>query len=225
MTYIVGHRGAAGLEPENTLRGFQKALDIGVDYVECDVHLSRDGYPVVIHDAVLDRTTFGKGRVGDYTLEELKEFDAGKGESIPALEEVMDLVKGKAGLIIEIKQPQAKDAVVKRLKDKGLEEEVLLASFDARVLKGIPAEIGRALLSYRNPLLSFYLAGEISAAFLGLKYTLVNQKVIDKAKEEGIKLLAWTVNEEKDISKMIGLNVDAIASDYPDRVKTIGLGC
>ncbi|NOZ64745.1 MAG: glycerophosphodiester phosphodiesterase, partial [Caldiserica bacterium] len=213
MTYIVGHRGAAGLEPENTIKGFQKALEIGVDYVECDVHLSLDGYPVVIHDATLDRTTSGKGKVEDYTLDELKKLDTGKGEKIPVLEEVMELVRGKAGLIVEIKQPEARDVIVKKVKEGSLEGDVLLASFDARVLKDVPAEIGRALLSYRDPLLSFYIAREISAAFLGLKYTLINQKVVDKAKKEGIKLLAWTVNEEEDISKMIDLNVDAIASD------------
>ena len=86
MTFIVGHRGAKGIEPENTITSFKKALEIGVEYVECDVHLSADGYPVVIHDDTLDRTTSGKGKVREYTLRELKNFDAGKGERIPTLE-------------------------------------------------------------------------------------------------------------------------------------------
>ena len=219
MTFIVGHRGAKGIEPENTITSFKKALEIGVEYVECDVHLSADGYPVVIHDDTLDRTTSGKGKVREYTLRELKNFDAGKGERIPTLEEVLELVKGKARLIIEIKEPEAKEVVLKTIKKKDLKEEVLLASFDSHLLMDISSDFSKVLLSYRNPSLFFYVAKEISVSFLGLKYTLITSKVMDRAKKNNLKLLAWTVNERENIKKMLDLNVDAIASDYPDRVR------
>lgn len=92
---IMGHRGAAALEPENTLVSIARAMEIGVDAVEIDVHLSKDGEIVVIHDSTVDRTTNGTGPVRSYTLREMKAFDAGKGETIPTLQEVMDLVDNK----------------------------------------------------------------------------------------------------------------------------------
>ena len=93
---IIGHRGAMGYEPENTLRSFQKALDLGVDMIEFDVHLCKSGELVVFHDEKVNRTTNGQGYIAQKSLEKLKELDAGQGEKIPTLEEVLDLVKGKA---------------------------------------------------------------------------------------------------------------------------------
>ena len=100
---LTGHRGAAALEPENTLLSMQKAIDLGVDQIELDVHLTRDQHLVVIHDTTVDRTTDGQGAVADFTLEEIKRLDAGKGERIPTLQEVIDLVRGKVVLQIELK--------------------------------------------------------------------------------------------------------------------------
>ena len=94
MVKIMGHRGAPAEEPENTLRSFRRALDLGVAAVELDVQLTRDGRLAVIHDETLDRTTNGRGLVKDFTLAELQKLDAGQGEPIPALEEVLELVQG-----------------------------------------------------------------------------------------------------------------------------------
>ena len=107
MLNIMGHRGAKAYEPENTLRSVRKALDLGVQAVEIDIHLSRDGRLIVIHDATVDRTTNGKGRVSDLSWEELRRLDAGLGEPLPGLEEVVALVRGRAHLFIELKDPQA----------------------------------------------------------------------------------------------------------------------
>jgi len=95
---IIGHRGASALESENTLCGIQKALDLGVDQIEIDVHLTHDQYLVVIHDETVDRTTDGHGAVADFTLREIRQLDAGKGKCIPTLQEVIDWVSlGTAG--------------------------------------------------------------------------------------------------------------------------------
>ena len=96
MVKIMGHRGAPADEPENTLRSFDRALAVGVAAVELDVQLTKDGRLAVIHDETLDRTTNGKGRVKDFTLAELQRLDAGRGEPVPSLEEVFDLVQGQA---------------------------------------------------------------------------------------------------------------------------------
>ncbi len=109
---IVGHRGAAGYEPENTLLSFQKAIEIGVDWIELDVHRSSDGHLMVIHDDTVDRTTRGHGKVSEMTLAELKKLDAGKGQKIPTLQEAIDFMKGKVRVIIEIKQEGTEADVV-----------------------------------------------------------------------------------------------------------------
>ncbi len=111
MAKIMGHRGAPADEPENTLRSFARALAVGVAAVELDVQLTKDGRLAVIHDETLDRTTNGRGRVKDFTLAELKRLDAGRGEPVPSLEEVFDLVQGKAHLVVELKQPEAAGAL------------------------------------------------------------------------------------------------------------------
>ena len=92
MVYVVGHRGAAGVLPENTLAGFRYAIELGVDYVECDVHLSRDGQLVVMHDATVDRTTDATGAICDLDFNRIRALDAGEGEQIPTLDEVLALV-------------------------------------------------------------------------------------------------------------------------------------
>jgi glycerophosphoryl diester phosphodiesterase len=103
MVYVIGHRGAAGHAPENTLRSFHKAVELGADMVELDVHLCATGEPVVIHDDTVDRTTDRSGRVRDLSLDELKALDAGDGERVPTLVEVIDEMSGRAALNVELK--------------------------------------------------------------------------------------------------------------------------
>ena len=126
---LTGHRGAAKLEPENTLLSIQKAIDLGVDQIEVDVHLTRDQHLVVIHDTTVDRTTDGQGAIADFTLAEVKQLDAGKGERIPTLQEVIDLVRGKVILQIELKGPDTAEPVVQTVGQNSIESEVLLTSF------------------------------------------------------------------------------------------------
>ena len=126
---LTGHRGAAKLEPENTLLSIQTAIDLGVDQIEIDVHLTRDQHLVVIHDTTVDRTTDGQGAVADFTLAEVKQLDAGKGERIPTLQEVIDLVCGKVILQIELKGPDTAEPVIQAVEQNSMENEVLLTSF------------------------------------------------------------------------------------------------
>ncbi|MEO0143058.1 MAG: glycerophosphodiester phosphodiesterase family protein [candidate division WOR-3 bacterium] len=110
MIEIIGHRGARGIEPENTIRSFKKAIELKVDYIECDVHLTKDGHIVLIHDHTLDRTTNGTGYVNDYSFDAIRKLDAGKGEKIPTLQELIDLIKGKVKAHIELKDEKATES-------------------------------------------------------------------------------------------------------------------
>jgi len=124
----IGHRGACGYEPENTLRSFKKALALGVDMIELDIWLTKDNRIVVIHDITVNRTTNGKGRVDELTLEEIKKLDAGQGEAVPLLSEVMDLVKGRAQLNIEIKTKDVAERLIVELKQSNFPLADLLIS-------------------------------------------------------------------------------------------------
>ena len=129
MVKVIGHRGAAGLEPENTLRSIGKAIELGVDQVEIDVRLTKDRRLVVIHDPTVGRTTNGQGYVKDFTFEELRRLDAGKGERIPSLEEVLSLTKGKIVLQIELKEEGTARPVVRLIESMDAEGDAILSSF------------------------------------------------------------------------------------------------
>jgi len=128
MPYVVGHRGAAGVQPENTIGGFEYAIQLGCEYVETDVHLSADGHLVIIHDDTVDRTTNGSGRVGEMTLAQLRALDAGQGRQIPLLQEVLDVVRGRAILLCELKGPFTPDPVARAVMANRMQEQVIFTS-------------------------------------------------------------------------------------------------
>lgn len=109
MIHNIAHRGASAYEPENTLRAFERAIEMGATMLELDVHLSREGHPMVIHDTDLSRTTNGTGRVTDLSLTQIKRFDAGLGEQVPTLDEVIELARDRAKLYIELKGQSARN--------------------------------------------------------------------------------------------------------------------
>src|SRR5215212_6839941 len=126
---VVGHRGAAALEPENTLRAFRRGIELGCDYLECDVHLTRDGQLAVIHDETVDRTTDGHGPVSAFTFEELRQLDAGQGERIPSLEEVLETVRGHVRVLVELKGAGVEEAAVAVVIAMKMAEHVTFTSF------------------------------------------------------------------------------------------------
>ncbi|MGH7791719.1 MAG: glycerophosphodiester phosphodiesterase, partial [Thermodesulfobacteriota bacterium] len=133
--FKIAHRGASAYEPENTLRSFKRAMEMGAEMMELDVRFSRDGHLVIIHDKKVDRTTNGRGLVREMTLRELKNLDAGKGEKIPTLEEVFDLGKGTIRYVLELKDRGVEEEVINLVRDKGLIEDVFIASFHGDLIK------------------------------------------------------------------------------------------
>ncbi len=126
----IAHRGASAYEPENTLRAFKRAIELNADMVEVDVRLSKDGYLMVIHDETVDRTTNGSGYVNMMTLKELKSLDAGNGEKIPTLEEVIDLVKGRCQLLIDVKDPPPiEKKIVNLIECTGMESDTVIIAY------------------------------------------------------------------------------------------------
>jgi len=218
----IGHRGACGYGPENTLRSFQKAILLGADMVECDVHLSKDNHVVVIHDFKVNRTTNGRGKVSKMTLAELKLLDAGKSEKIPTLEELIDLVKGKCLLNVEIKGWKPAQKVAEIIQAKNFAKYTVISSSNYKALQILSSSPAQelALIVFRpirkNILLNKITKAGINAVHIDKR--LASKKIISFFHEHNIKVRVWTVNKPSQINKFKRLKVDGIISNYPDRI-------
>ncbi len=214
----IGHRGARAHAPENTLSSFKKALEIGVDAVELEVRKTKDNHLVVIHDADVKRTTNCEGLVSAFTLEEIKGFDAGSGEKIPTLEEVLDFLDKKVKVFVELKETGFEDQVLSIVKEKGLEKNVVITSFLEEALKKIRelnanVETGLIYATHKNPVRA---ALELKANYLLPLYRFTHTGNVEKAHENGLKVVVWTINKPEGVKEYAKKGVDGIASDKPD---------
>jgi len=218
---VFGHRGAPGYPRygENTISSFNKALRSGADGLEFDVRRCRDGRIVVIHDETIDRTTNGKGRVADLSYEELRRFDAGFGEPIPLLSDVLDVFGTKCLLNIEIKEREIVDGVRKLVLEKRLEKHVIVSDFEWRELATLTPEIPIALLSSKLENL-IPAARQMGATAIHPRRDLVTASLIAAARQAKLRVHIWTVNGLDEISRSRRLGVDGIFTDFPERCST-----
>ena len=236
----IAHRGASGdgHAPENTLAAFQKAIEMGVDGVECDVHCTKDDSVVIIHDNTLNRTTDIKGIVEEMTLDEVKKADAGSwfdprfaGERVPTLRELLELTKGRAITVIEIKSENIADKVVKEIKDSRAESEVVIISFHASALRDaqeIYPRIPRGLLiggrkAIKKPagiLDLIQQAAEAGASILDLSSKIITPSLVRESHLRGVGVWAWTVDDEVEMKTLAEMYVDGITSNYPEKLRS-----
>jgi glycerophosphoryl diester phosphodiesterase len=214
----VGHRGARAYEPENTLRSFQKALELGVDAVELDVRRTKDGQIVVMHDADVKRTTNGEGLVSDLTLAEIQKLNMDKNEHAPSLKEALQFLNGKAKVFIELKEENVEQQVLDVIDQVGTEKSVVLVSFLENALKTVKelnskVETGLIYAKYKNPLKA---ALDVNAQWLLALYRFMHTANVEKAHANGLKVLVWTINTAEEAAEMAKKGVDAVASDKPD---------
>ena len=218
---IFGHRGAPGYprEAENTIGSFKKALQYGAHGVEFDVRRCADGRIVVIHDETIDRTTNGKGCVADLTYEQLRQFDAGFGERIPLLTDVLDTFGGRFLLNIELKDAGIADDVKRLVLEHSLQHHVIVSCFEWPELAALPPEIPIALLSSK-PRNLVSAAREFRATAIHPRKDIVSTSLIEAAREANLQVNVWTVNDPEQASLFRTLGVDAIFSDFPERCLT-----
>ena len=226
MVYVVGHRGAAALVPENTVKGFEFAITLGVDYVECDVHLSRDRKLVVMHDTTVDRTTNGRGAIRDLTAARIRSLDAGQGERVPTLDEVLETVRNEAHLLIELKGIGVERATVEAVAAHGMVDDVTFSSFALERLAVVRA-LGkqyrvRAILPDPTEL-DLARAAEMKAVGVDVRYTNVCFRVVEAVHALGMDVLAWNPDSWREQQAMIALGVDGVSSNRPD-ILLEGLG-
>jgi glycerophosphoryl diester phosphodiesterase len=222
----IGHRGAKGYEPENTLVSFEKAIAIGADGIELDVHLSMDEHLIVIHDETIDRTTNGKGFVNKMTLRELKSFTINEKNTIPTLEEVLDLVNQRCFVNIELKNQDTAEKVVELIEnyisDKNWNHShFLVSSFDWNALQQVRflnENIRIGVLTETNLDLAISFARFMKAEVLHPDFQLLTNEYNSKIQEKGILVFPWTVNEKEDIQRIKSFQVDGIITDFLDRI-------
>jgi len=218
---IFGHRGAPGYprRGENTIASFEKALQCGATGLEFDVRRCGDGRLVVIHDDTIDRTTNGRGRVENLSYEELRRFDAGNGEKVPLLTDVLDQFGGQCLLNLEMKDAGIASAVKNVILERRLERQVIVSSFDWQQLRQLTPEIPIALLSSKLQDL-FPAARKLGASAIHPRRDLVNGSLIASAREAGLRIHAWTVNDRDEIRRFRDLEIDGIFTDFPERCST-----
>lgn len=210
-----------GVEPENTLRSFVRADREGMDVIELDLHLSKDGALVVMHDAEVDRTTDGSGQICDFTLDELRELDAGDGERVPVFEEVLDAVK--APLQAEIKDVAAAQALAGVMHRRDLVDRVEVISFHDSAL----AEITRLVPGVRTALVASRYGTDVvdravavGAGTVVLNIRRLTLEVVERARTAGLRIVGWVVNTQDHLRLVRALGLDAATTDFPDIKRT-----
>lgn len=224
---IFAHRGASGIEPENTLRAIQAAINADVDGIEIDI-FEADNALFVIHDRWLQRTTSGSGQITQYQYAELRALDAGLGETIPTLDEVLSLVAGKCLINIELKGVSNIDLLFSYLDNaintsKLAVNDILLSSFNHRLLYNIHQQrpefaIGGLTACY--PLDYAKFAQQLDAYSVHLDVNFISVNFVKDAHQRGLKVFVYTVDELEDIKAMKALGVDGIFSNFPTTAKS-----
>lgn len=233
----IAHRGASGSAPEHTRPAFERALDLGVDMIELDVQLSRDGELVVIHDLDLQRTTNGTGPVRERSLAELKTLDAGgwyspqfAGERVLDLGEVIDIVGTRARLNVEVKAPETDwpelaATLIDLLRCRGLMDRTIVSCFQPEALEIVrdrdaAAPVG---LLWQDPELAqaWDWARRLGAVSFHPHWMLVSADVVQAAHERGLQVLTWTVNDIDVMCDLLRLGIDGIISDHPARFQGV----
>lgn len=227
-TLILGHRGAPAHAPENTLRAFRAAADLGADGVEVDVQRCADGRLPLIHDDLVDRTTNGSGRVGDLYWPALNRLDAGEGEPIPLLDELLAFAATRHGffLDLELKLPGVGPDTLAALERARYTGPVALSSFDYASLveaRRLDATIELWLLASEFEPVLLAQAREIGASSLALEYRALAPEVVGAVAAAGLGAVAWTVNEPASIGHCLALEppLRALITNYPDRAVAI----
>lgn len=227
----IAHRGASGSAPENTLVAFKKAIDIGVDAVELDLHGTADGEVVVIHDTSLDRTTNRDGRVNQTPLETIQRADAGGwfssefvGEPVPTLVEALACIAKQTIAVLEIKDPLIAEAVVTGIRETRTRDLTVIISFHTAVLQTVRALEPRIptgwLIGDHNtdasPVQLCQQLGELGSTLLNVNHHLITAEFAYEVQRRGIALWCWTVDDIHRMREMKAFGVQGITSNYPE---------
>lgn len=221
------HRGASGHEPENTLLSVEKAISLGADWIEVDVY-AVEGELVVIHDERLERTTNGTGYVTERSLEYLHSLDAGKGQRIPTLREVFDVIYRRAGINVELKGRETAHLAVSLI-DEYMKEcawdagQFIISSFNKRELtkvKRIAPHLNLGVIISERYHRYTQFVRKHAVYSVHPHISLINKRFVEHAHERGLKVFVFTVNDLRDVMRLAAMGVDGVFTDFPELVTT-----
>ncbi|MFX1357789.1 MAG: glycerophosphodiester phosphodiesterase [Promethearchaeota archaeon] len=222
---IIAHRGANNLAPENTIKAFELAIELGADFIEFDVRISKDKKIIILHDPGVFRTTHKLGSLKRLTIEKIKSLDAGDGQKIPTLEELLEFTKGKINYMCEIKVKDIVEDVLNILNNNNVIDSTILISFKHRELiksrsKFLQLRLGAIVPRGIGWIINWFFKKKLILSiskqnFYSINpfYMLVNKKFVDYAHHLGLKVFPWTVNSRKKIEKLINMGVDGILTN------------
>jgi glycerophosphoryl diester phosphodiesterase len=217
----IGHRGAAGHAPENTIAAIRSGISLDADFVELDVRRTRDGRLVVMHDQRVNRTTNGSGLISEMTWEELQLLDAGGGERVPSVESALAAISGRAGVMLEVKTPGIGPELYQTVQASAFSGAVIYASFlHAEILRirRIDPQARTMALMESVPFSGADVACQANATLVGLAHHSANAEILRALHDAGLEVWLYTVNQPRRIARAIDLGADGVISDYPERV-------
>lgn len=241
--FVIAHRGANKLAPQNTIHAFLKAAELKSDGVETDVHVTKDGELVLCHNGTVDKTSNGRGRISDMSLSDLKRFDFGswfgrrfKNTTIPTLDEFLQTMKDTAVSVLNIELKPQKggrldfvDTVIQKAKEYGLADKLFISSFDYRILDKAKSLEPCVRTGYLYPAMGDIIKRKLfSPMNIVRKYNIdyllphqgyVSKKLIEKAHDAGKRVAVWTVNKLETAEKLSHWGADGVITDFPDIIK------
>jgi glycerophosphoryl diester phosphodiesterase len=225
---IIGHRGAVGYEPENTLRSISKAMALGADMIEVDILVLPSGQIILMHDDRVDRTTNGQGLTLDISFDELRKLDAGKGERIPTLQEAIDLIDSRVPLVVELKNPGSAQPVAQLLQqylNQGWKaDRFIVSSFnhpELRAFKTLLPSVNTAALLYSIPLDYAGCCIPLGANIVAPATDIITPEFVVDAHQRGLLLYAWVWQPvyEEETRRLYAMGVDGIYTDFVDKTR------
>lgn len=211
--------------PENTLLSFRRAIDIGVGWIEFDLRETRDGVLVVIHDDKVDRTTNGRGKVHDMTFEELERLDAGDGQKIPSLQQVIDLARDRVKMDMEIKEKGIEDDVVEAIEKNGIAGQCMVSSFiygSIKKVKDLAPEVMTAAIMEKMPgnieKCLDMLFGEVNTRTLMISKKIALEPFVGEIRRLGFEAGIWNADTPGEIERYAAMDPFYLCSNYPERL-------
>jgi len=233
----IAHRGASAYAPENTLASIQKAMEMGADMIELDLHQTKDGVPVVLHDPSLWRTAGIRRNVGSLTLKEIKKLDVGswfnpkfKTQRIPTLQEILEMVQDRVVLNLELKQgtspyPKFTENIIHLLNEVHLFSKTLISSFHHATIQKIRKEFPEAFLGYLSHREAtskiFSSAVDLKTYSLHIPFRKVTPALLEKSHSGGFRVFCYTVNNPDEMKRFLKMGVDGVFTNYPDRLSKL----
>ena len=236
LPLVTSHAACKGHAPENTLAGVERAIQLGADAIEIDVHCTADGVPVLLHDETVDRTTDGTGSVHEMPLEVVRTLDAGarqfvpqfQGTPIPTLAEVLDVTKGAVLLQVEIKQQGIEEQVAQAVRDAGAIAACETHSFWPQIVQAMRAvepRMAAALLTDGRRVVDweefFSFALSLGAQGVSVYHEQATQERVRAGQLRSLTFMTWTVDDEADMQRLVEMGVDSICSNFPDLVRRV----